>query len=131
MSLARSGSMQPVLLPLPFQGTWIVENSPARRTPSHGTHAFGASHAIDFVTNFHNPDRETEESRMSLTKIGLIAAGAAAAGGLEIGGASIASAATATPIPGTSTGADAGRGGSNDTPVTGGEATRRRRGGED
>jgi murein DD-endopeptidase MepM/ murein hydrolase activator NlpD len=41
--------MQPVLLPLPFQGTWIVENSPARRTPSHGTHAFGASHAIDFV----------------------------------------------------------------------------------
>jgi murein DD-endopeptidase MepM/ murein hydrolase activator NlpD len=41
--------MQPVLLLLPFQGTWIVENSPARRIPSHGIHAFGASHAIDFV----------------------------------------------------------------------------------
>ncbi|HLL68572.1 MAG TPA: M23 family metallopeptidase [Micromonosporaceae bacterium] len=49
MSLARSGSIQPVLLLLPFRGTWIVENSPARRIPSHGTHAFGASHAIDFV----------------------------------------------------------------------------------
>lgn len=41
--------MQPVLLLLPFLGTWIVENSPARRIPSHGTYAFGASHAIDFV----------------------------------------------------------------------------------
>jgi murein DD-endopeptidase MepM/ murein hydrolase activator NlpD len=38
-----------VVLRLPFEGTWIVENSPARRVPSHGTHAFGASHAIDFV----------------------------------------------------------------------------------
>jgi murein DD-endopeptidase MepM/ murein hydrolase activator NlpD len=41
--------MQPAVLMLPFQGSWIVENSPARRVPSHGTHAFGASHAIDFV----------------------------------------------------------------------------------
>ncbi|MFR9774873.1 M23 family metallopeptidase [Micromonospora sp. MS34] len=46
---ARSGAAQPVVLRLPFQGTWNVENSPARRVPSHGTHAFGASHAIDFV----------------------------------------------------------------------------------
>jgi hypothetical protein len=38
-----------VVLRLPFEGTWTVENSPARRVPSHGTHAFGASHAIDFV----------------------------------------------------------------------------------
>lgn len=49
MSISHSGPMQPVLLLLPFHGTWIVENSPARRIPSHGTHAFGASHAIDFV----------------------------------------------------------------------------------
>ncbi|KUL26839.1 hypothetical protein ADL15_37190 [Actinoplanes awajinensis subsp. mycoplanecinus] len=39
--------MTPLLLP--FRGTWIVENSPARRVPSHGTTAFGSSHAIDFV----------------------------------------------------------------------------------
>lgn len=45
----RPGSVQPVLLRLPFHGSWLVENSPARRVPSHGTHAFGASHAIDFV----------------------------------------------------------------------------------
>lgn len=38
-----------VVLDLPFQGSWRVENSPARRVPSHGTHAFGTSHAIDFV----------------------------------------------------------------------------------
>ncbi|NES13949.1 MULTISPECIES: M23 family metallopeptidase [Micromonospora] len=44
-----SGPAQPVALRLPFRGTWIVRNSPARRVPSHGTHAFGASHAIDFV----------------------------------------------------------------------------------
>ena len=38
-----------VVLDLPFRGTWRVENSPARRVPSHGTYAFGTSHAIDFV----------------------------------------------------------------------------------
>ncbi|MGW5668921.1 peptidoglycan DD-metalloendopeptidase family protein [Micromonospora sp. NPDC003776] len=44
-----SESPPPVVLRLPFRGTWIVRNSPARRVPSHGTHAFGAGHAIDFV----------------------------------------------------------------------------------
>ncbi|WP_035771019.1 M23 family metallopeptidase [Arthrobacter sp. Br18] len=38
-----------VVLELPFRGLWRVENSPARRVPSHGTTAFGSSHAIDFV----------------------------------------------------------------------------------
>lgn len=38
-----------VVLELPFRGSWRVENSPARRVPSHGTYAFGTSHAIDFV----------------------------------------------------------------------------------
>lgn len=38
-----------VVLDYPFHGSWRVENSPARRVPSHGTHAFGTSHAIDFV----------------------------------------------------------------------------------
>lgn len=49
MDRARSTPAQPVVLQLPFDGTWIVENSPARRVPSHGTHAFGVSYAIDFV----------------------------------------------------------------------------------
>jgi len=40
---------EPVVLTFPFTGTWRVENSPARRVPSHGTEAFGVSHAIDFV----------------------------------------------------------------------------------
>jgi len=37
------------VLDFPFRGTWRVENSPAHRVPSHGTYAFGTSHAIDFV----------------------------------------------------------------------------------
>lgn len=38
-----------VALRLPFDGTWRVENSPARRVPSHGTHLFATTYAIDFV----------------------------------------------------------------------------------
>ena len=38
-----------VLLRLPFTGTWLTQNSPARRVPSHGTHLFATGHAIDFV----------------------------------------------------------------------------------
>lgn len=39
-----------VALDLPFRGgRWLVQNSPANRVPSHGTNAFGSSHAIDFV----------------------------------------------------------------------------------
>ena len=36
-------------LALPFTGPWRVENSPARRVPSHGTDLFATRHAIDFV----------------------------------------------------------------------------------
>jgi murein DD-endopeptidase MepM/ murein hydrolase activator NlpD len=38
-----------VPLHLPFDGTWLVQNSPARRVPSHGTHLFATTYAIDFV----------------------------------------------------------------------------------
>lgn len=41
--------MQPVELALPFAGRWLVQNSPARRIPSHGTDRFGERYAIDFV----------------------------------------------------------------------------------
>ena len=33
----------------PFNGRWLARNSPARRAPSHGTHLFGTTYAIDFV----------------------------------------------------------------------------------
>ncbi|WP_448231558.1 M23 family metallopeptidase [Microbacterium lacticum] len=36
-------------LAYPFAGHWLVQNSPANRTPSHGTHAFASAYAIDFV----------------------------------------------------------------------------------
>jgi hypothetical protein len=40
---------EPVVLALPFRGWWIVRNSPARRVPSHGTHLFATTYAMDFV----------------------------------------------------------------------------------
>ncbi len=39
----------PVVLQFPFRGRWMARNSPVRRVPSHGTHAFGVTYAIDFV----------------------------------------------------------------------------------
>lgn len=36
-------------LAYPFAGTWLVQNSPANRVPSHGTLLFASSYAIDFV----------------------------------------------------------------------------------
>jgi Peptidase family M23 len=39
----------PVVLTLPFEGSWLAVNSPARRVPSHGTHFLGQTFAIDFV----------------------------------------------------------------------------------
>lgn len=39
----------PVELRLPFTGRWLVQNSPARRVPSHGTDLLGSRYAIDFA----------------------------------------------------------------------------------
>lgn len=36
-------------LEYPFAGSWLTQNSPADRVPSHGTSLFGTSYAIDFV----------------------------------------------------------------------------------
>lgn len=43
--------MTPTAIPLslPFTGRWLVQNSPARRVPSHGTDLLGSTYAIDFV----------------------------------------------------------------------------------
>lgn len=38
-----------IVLALPFEGRWLVRNSPARRVPSHGTDLLGGRYAIDFV----------------------------------------------------------------------------------
>jgi hypothetical protein len=38
-----------VALTLPFRGTWLARNSPARRVPSHGTHLFATTYAMDFI----------------------------------------------------------------------------------
>lgn len=38
-----------IILSVPLSGPCRVQNSPADRVPSHGTDAFGSSHAIDLV----------------------------------------------------------------------------------
>jgi hypothetical protein len=38
-----------VVLSLPFAGSWLAVNTPARRVPSHGTHFLGQTFAIDFA----------------------------------------------------------------------------------
>jgi len=38
-----------IVVSLPFEGRWLVENSLARRIPSHGTDLMGERYAIDFV----------------------------------------------------------------------------------
>lgn len=38
-----------VVLTLPVRGTWLVGNSPAQRVPSHGTHLFATTYAMDLV----------------------------------------------------------------------------------
>lgn len=39
----------PVVLDLPVVGRWQARNSPARRVPSHGTHLFATTWAVDLV----------------------------------------------------------------------------------
>ncbi|WP_248152021.1 peptidoglycan DD-metalloendopeptidase family protein [Microbacterium aoyamense] len=38
-----------VELSFPFTGRWMAQNSPADHVPSHGTHLFATTYAIDFV----------------------------------------------------------------------------------
>jgi murein DD-endopeptidase MepM/ murein hydrolase activator NlpD len=38
-----------IVLELPGPGRWLVQNSPARRVPSHGTELYGSRYAIDLV----------------------------------------------------------------------------------
>lgn len=42
----------PVPLDAPVSGRWLALNSPARKVPSHGMHAYGQTYAIDVV---HDP----------------------------------------------------------------------------
>ncbi len=39
----------PIDLAFPFTGSWLTQNSPANRVPSHGTDLFATAKAIDFV----------------------------------------------------------------------------------
>lgn len=48
-SPARDRGAQEVEVSLPITGRWLVQNSPVRRVPSHGTDLFGERYAIDFV----------------------------------------------------------------------------------
>ena len=57
-----------IVLSLPFSGSWLVQNSPARRVPSHGTDLLGERYAIDFVGV--DARRRTAEKRTWHTVVG-------------------------------------------------------------
>lgn len=38
-----------VVLTLPFRSTWLARKSPARCVPSHATHLFATTYAMDFI----------------------------------------------------------------------------------
>jgi Peptidase family M23 len=50
---SQGSAISEVALSLPFAGTWMAQNSPARRVPSHGIDLFGERYAIDFVAVDH------------------------------------------------------------------------------
>jgi Peptidase family M23 len=52
--------IESVVLTMPFRGTWRARNSPARRVPSHGTHMFATTYAMDFIA--------VEEGRTALRR---------------------------------------------------------------
>jgi hypothetical protein len=56
-----------VVLRLPFQGTWLARNSPARRVPSHGTDLFATTYAIDFIAVQGRRTATTRDWRTLLT----------------------------------------------------------------
>ncbi|MFH8617842.1 M23 family metallopeptidase [Streptomyces sp. NPDC017979] len=39
----------PIEVEAPFTGRWLAHNSPADKVPSHGTHGFGQTYAIDVI----------------------------------------------------------------------------------
>lgn len=53
-----AGAVRRAAVPVrpPVGGRWVAVNSPANRVPSHGTHEFGQSYAIDMV---YHPDPHT------------------------------------------------------------------------
>ncbi|WP_298332187.1 M23 family metallopeptidase [Haloactinopolyspora sp.] len=50
---------EPRAVRAPVQGRWLAMNSPATKVPSHGTRAYGQSHAVDLV--FDPEDRPRPE----------------------------------------------------------------------
>lgn len=56
-----------VSLALPFRGTWLVRNSPARRVPSHGTRLFATTYAVDFVAVRGRRTADTRDWRTLLS----------------------------------------------------------------
>ena len=45
--------IEPVLVAAPVRGRWVALNSPASKRPSHGTHGYGQTYAVDLV---HEPE---------------------------------------------------------------------------
>ncbi|MBO1751932.1 M23 family metallopeptidase [Actinotalea sp. BY-33] len=57
--LPRRLEVPVLLLDSPVQGPWEALNSPTTKTPSHGTHGYGQTYAVDLVHTPADPSRPT------------------------------------------------------------------------
>src|SRR5918994_6991756 len=60
---------RPVVLRLPFTGSWLTARTPARRVPSHGTHFGGQTYAFDFVAVDAHGGTDTQRDWRSLLTV--------------------------------------------------------------
>ncbi|MEV1025495.1 M23 family metallopeptidase [Streptomyces sp. NPDC050264] len=54
----KDADREPVEVDPPVRGRWTAVNSPADKVPSHGTHAYGQTYAIDIVAEGDDGERE-------------------------------------------------------------------------
>ncbi|WP_411075296.1 M23 family metallopeptidase [Streptomyces sp. cmx-4-7] len=61
----EAAARPPVEVDPPVTGRWTALNSPADRTPSHGTHQYGQTYAIDILAEAEAEAEDGERSRPS------------------------------------------------------------------
>lgn len=57
ITLAPALPGEPLALASPVRGRWVALNSPTTKVPSHGTHGYGQTYAVDLVFEPHEGSR--------------------------------------------------------------------------
>jgi hypothetical protein len=65
----KDAGQEPVEVAPPVRGRWSALNSPADKVPSHGTHAYGQTYAIDIVAEGDDAGAEGPRARPRLAVV--------------------------------------------------------------